>query len=83
MSASNPCPIVTEVVRFEDLPPGSRGTRRAIARRSDGRALGADAVAGLSSEGCAPDLSADTPVCLESGRVGTGPEGSELFQLGF
>jgi hypothetical protein len=23
-------------VRFEDLPPGSRGTRRAIARWSDG-----------------------------------------------
>jgi hypothetical protein len=36
MSASNPSPIVTEVVRFEDLPPGSRGTRRAIVRWSDG-----------------------------------------------
>ena len=36
MSASNPSPIVTEVVRFEDLRPGSRGTRRAIARWSDG-----------------------------------------------
>jgi hypothetical protein len=36
MSASNPDPIVTEVLRFEDLPPGSRGTRRAIARWSDG-----------------------------------------------
>ena len=29
-------PTVTEVVRFEDLPLGSRGTRRAIARWSDG-----------------------------------------------
>jgi hypothetical protein len=29
-------PIVTEVVRFEDLSLGSRGTRRAIARWSDG-----------------------------------------------
>jgi hypothetical protein len=29
-------PIVTEVVRFEDFPLGSRGTRRAIARWSDG-----------------------------------------------
>jgi hypothetical protein len=29
-------PIVTEVLRFEDLPLGSRGTRRAIARWSDG-----------------------------------------------
>jgi hypothetical protein len=29
-------PIVTEVVRFKDLPLGSRGTRRAIARWSDG-----------------------------------------------
>jgi hypothetical protein len=36
MSASNTSPIVTEVLRFEDLPPGSRGTRRAIARWSDG-----------------------------------------------
>jgi hypothetical protein len=36
MSASNTSPIVTEVVRFQDLPPGSRGTRRAIARWSDG-----------------------------------------------
>ena len=36
MSASNPSPTVTEVLRFEDLPPGSRGTRRAIARWSDG-----------------------------------------------
>ena len=36
MSSSNPSPIVTEVLRFEDLPPGSRGTRRAIARWSDG-----------------------------------------------
>jgi hypothetical protein len=36
MSDSNPSPIVTEVLRFEDLPPGSRGTRRAIARWSDG-----------------------------------------------
>ena len=36
MSTSNPSPIVTEVLRFEDLPPGSRGTRRAIARWSDG-----------------------------------------------
>jgi hypothetical protein len=36
MSASNPRPIVAEVLRLEDLPPGSRGTRRAIARWSDG-----------------------------------------------
>jgi hypothetical protein len=36
MSASNPSPIVTEVLRLEDLPPGSRGTRRAIVRWSDG-----------------------------------------------
>ena len=36
MSASEPTPIVTEILRFEDLPPGSRGTRRAIARWSDG-----------------------------------------------
>jgi hypothetical protein len=36
MRSSNPSPIVTAVVRFEDLTPGSRGTRRAIARWSDG-----------------------------------------------
>jgi len=36
MSASDTSPIVTEVLRFEDLPFGSRGTRRAIARWSDG-----------------------------------------------
>ena len=36
MSACQPTPTVTEVLRFEDLPPGSRGTRRAVARWSDG-----------------------------------------------
>jgi hypothetical protein len=36
MSASDPSPVVAEVLRVEDLPPGSRGTRRAIARWSDG-----------------------------------------------
>ncbi len=34
MSAGNP--IVEEVLRFEDLPPGSLATRRAIVRWSDG-----------------------------------------------
>jgi hypothetical protein len=29
-------PIVDQVLRFEDLPPGSAGTRRAIVRWSDG-----------------------------------------------
>jgi hypothetical protein len=36
MSASQPTPTVMEILRFEDLPPGSRGTRRAVARWSDG-----------------------------------------------
>ena len=36
MSASDTSPTVIEVLRFEDLPLGSRGTRRAIARWSDG-----------------------------------------------
>jgi len=36
MSASDTSPVVTEVLRFEDLPLGSHGTRRAIARWSDG-----------------------------------------------
>lgn len=29
-------PVVIEVLRFEDLPPGSSGSRRAIVRWSDG-----------------------------------------------
>ena len=32
MSALDSTPIATEVLRFEDLPLGSRGTRRASAR---------------------------------------------------
>jgi hypothetical protein len=36
MSAAEPSPVVEEVVRFEDLPLGSRGTRRALVRWSDG-----------------------------------------------
>lgn len=36
MSASEPSPMVVEVLRFEDLPLGSRGSRRAVVRWSDG-----------------------------------------------
>ena len=36
MSAPDTSPTVVEVLRFEDLPLGSLGTRRAIARWSDG-----------------------------------------------
>ena len=36
MSAPDTSPTIIEVLRFEDLPLGSRGTRRAIARWSDG-----------------------------------------------
>jgi hypothetical protein len=36
MSAAEPSPVVKEVLRFEDLPLGSRGTRRALVRWSDG-----------------------------------------------
>jgi hypothetical protein len=36
MSTSETSPTVTEVLRFEDLPLGSRGTRRAVVRWSDG-----------------------------------------------
>jgi hypothetical protein len=36
MSAPDTSPTVVEVIRFEDLPLGSRGTRRAIVRWSDG-----------------------------------------------
>jgi hypothetical protein len=41
MSASEATPTVTEILRFEDLPFGSRGTRRAVARWSDGSENGA------------------------------------------
>jgi hypothetical protein len=36
VSASETSPTVAEVLRFEDLPLGSRGTRRAVVRWSDG-----------------------------------------------
>ena len=33
---AEPNPTVVEVVRFEDLPPGSLASRRAVVRWSDG-----------------------------------------------
>ena len=36
MSAPEHSPAVVEVLRFEDLPLGSRGSRRAVVRWSDG-----------------------------------------------
>jgi hypothetical protein len=36
VSASDACPTVVQVLRFEDLPLGSHGTRRAVVRWSDG-----------------------------------------------
>jgi hypothetical protein len=36
VSVSQTSPRVVEVLRFEDLPIGSRGTRRAVVRWSDG-----------------------------------------------
>jgi hypothetical protein len=36
MSVPDTSPTVVEVMRFEDLPLGSRGSRRAIVRWSDG-----------------------------------------------
>ena len=36
MSAPEYSPTVVEVLRFEDLPLGSRGSRRAVVRWSDG-----------------------------------------------
>jgi len=35
-AVSSPVPVVEEVLRFEDLPVGSLGTRRAVVRWSDG-----------------------------------------------
>ena len=36
VSVSETSPTVAEVLRFEDLPLGSRGTRRAVVQWSDG-----------------------------------------------
>jgi hypothetical protein len=36
VNPSEPSPTVTDIVRFEDLPLGSRGSRRAMVRWSDG-----------------------------------------------
>jgi hypothetical protein len=36
VNGSETSPTVAEVLRFEDLPLGSRGTRRAVVRWSDG-----------------------------------------------
>jgi hypothetical protein len=36
VAAANPAPIVEKVLRFENLPPGSLATRRAVVRWSDG-----------------------------------------------
>ena len=36
VSASQTSPTVAQVLTFEDLPVGSRGTRRAVVRWSDG-----------------------------------------------
>lgn len=36
MSASSSQPTITEILRFEDLPLGPRGSRRAVVRWSDG-----------------------------------------------
>jgi hypothetical protein len=36
MSAPEPNAVVEEVLRFEELPPGSQGSRRAVVRWSDG-----------------------------------------------
>ena len=36
VSPIEPGPIVEEVLRFEDLPPGELGSRRAVVRWSDG-----------------------------------------------
>ncbi len=36
VSASDTTPTVVEVLRFEDLPLGWRGSRRAVVRWSDG-----------------------------------------------
>ena len=58
VSARDANPTVTEVVRFEDLPLGSRGSRRAVVRWSDG------------SEGEALSLYADEILICEGDLIG-------------
>ena len=58
MSASEPKPVIEEVLRFEDLPLGSRGSRRAVVRWSDG------------SEGVALSWYADEILICEGDLVG-------------
>jgi hypothetical protein len=60
------CEPVVETVRFEDLPPGSRGTRRAVVRWSDGSE--GEALRWYADEIliCEGDLIGKTPVQIRS-----------------
>ena len=69
MTASESSPNVVEVLRFEDLPLGSSGSRRAVVRWSDG------------SEGEALTWYADEVLVCEGDLVGKTRE--ELRTLHF
>ena len=59
MSASDPGPVIQEVLRFEDLPSGAAsGSRRAVVRWSDG------------SEGVALTWYADETLVCDGDLVG-------------
>jgi hypothetical protein len=69
MSAPDTSPTVVEVLRFEDLPLGSRGTRRASARWSDG------------SESEALTWYADEILICEGDLIGKTPPAAALAAL--
>jgi hypothetical protein len=70
VSASETSPTVAEVVRFEDLPLGSRGTRRAVVRWSDG------------SKGAALIWFADEILVCEGDLIGKTREQLRSLQFG-
>lgn len=70
VSSPAPAPIVLEVLRFEDVPLGSLGTRRAVVRWSDGTE--SDAMTWYSDEilVCEGDLIGKTREQLRSLHFG-------------
>jgi hypothetical protein len=75
MHASDASPTVTEVLRFEDLPPGSVASRRAVVRWSDGTEWKAPRWYGDEVLICEGDLTGKTREQLRSphfGGIGNG-----------
>ncbi len=77
MSQSEASPVVEEVLRFEDLPPDSLASRRAVVRWSDGTV--GEALRWVSDEVlvCEGDLIGKT----RSSSVASLPPGSRLASV--